>query len=119
MSSDHDPHLVSSNFWVLTQLTRTREARVYITDSRDHTQSIPSSPTAFAMAAVEDVETPPFSAETYFATQPPPPSLEEDVGTVGEAGAALGTAEILPLGGAEVWRWYALGANRTDGRGPD
>ena len=30
----------------------------------------------------EEVQSEPFSAETYFATQPPPPSLEEDVARV-------------------------------------
>ena len=32
----------------------------------------------------EDVENPPFSAESYFATQPPPPTLAEDVAHVRE-----------------------------------
>ena len=32
----------------------------------------------------EDIENPPFSAESYFATQPPPPTLAEDVALVRE-----------------------------------
>ena len=32
----------------------------------------------------EEAQSEPFSAESYFATQPPPPSLDEDVAQVRE-----------------------------------